>query len=623
MDGSEEKFISLINNSKGIEKIRALLRYANFKRQSDWQISLEVAKEAYEMSLQLKDDEGEVEALICMAYAHYYHSDFPEAEQLADKLHDKGTDLENHSILCHCYTIKGRIAYTSSEPSQALEFYLKALEHSLKDPKPLNLMTCYNNLGTGYQEVRNFKEALTYFQLAMDEAEKMNYPGKEIFHMNLGCIQYAQKDYKAALASFIRVSRYFEENNQLTYLSDSYLNIGSTYYILDNITLGNEFLEKSCKLKEKLKDFKGLSNAYQVVGDTFLNMGEKEKAFEYYQRALEIANEHNILNERIKSYQSLGKYWEEQENYQKLSEIRNILLELTEENYKKIHDDRISDMETKYKTEIYKLQTRELNEKNKAMQEQIEKLKAVHDQLKAKVEDSVRRINEQGNLLTSQSRMALMGEMVSMIAHQWRQPLNVISVLVQSFEDAWEFDEMNADYIEKQVKLVMDQIFYMSETINDFRNFFKSESQGEFDLKHVLEKALGLLDYMLKQTNISRTTDLAEDCLISGNPNEIIQVVMNIINNARDAMLEDKIESPMIKISLNKTSDNIEMSIFNKGNQIPEHVRIKLFEPYFSTKGEKGTGIGLYICKMIIENKYHGTIEALNRDDGVEFVIRL
>ncbi|MCF7912964.1 MAG: HAMP domain-containing histidine kinase [Candidatus Cloacimonetes bacterium] len=280
-------------------------------------------------------------------------------------------------------------------------------------------------------------------------------------------------------------------------------------------------------------------------------------------------------------------------------------------------------MEAKYKTEICKLQTRELNEKNKAMQNQIEKLKAVHDQLKNEVEDSVQRINEQGDLLTSQSRMALMGEMVSIIAHQWRQPLNVISVLVQSFEDAWEFEEMTAEYLEKQIKLVMDQIFYMSETITDFRNFFKSDSITDVDLKEVLEKALGLLDYMLKQSAITITTDLAEACLASGNPNEIIQMVMNIVNNARDAMLEDKIEAPVIKISLSKTPENIAMSIFNKGNQIPEHFRAKLFEPYFSTKGKKGTGIGLYICKMIIENKYHGTIKAVNQDDGVQFIIKI
>jgi signal transduction histidine kinase len=198
-----------------------------------------------------------------------------------------------------------------------------------------------------------------------------------------------------------------------------------------------------------------------------------------------------------------------------------------------------------------------------AMQQQIEKLKVVHDQLKQEVEDSVRRINEQGDLLTSQSRMALMGEMVSLIAHQWRQPLNIISVLVQSFEEAWEFEEMTAEYLEEQIKLVMDQIFYMSETITDFRNFFKSDSIKDFDLKEVLQKAMGLLDYMLKQSEIVVLTELAEDCLISGNPNEIIQVVMNIVNNARDAMLSDQIDTPALKMSLAKLDNVYEIKIYN------------------------------------------------------------
>jgi signal transduction histidine kinase len=620
---TEAEILEQIETSEGTAKLNAMLHYSNFVRQSEWQKSLEYARQTKKLAKIMNEPDYVIEALICEAYAFYYHSDFEKTKHLADEIYTAGVEIQAHNLIGTSFDIKARIAIAESHPTEALENYLSALEHCLKDPKPINLITCYNNLGSCYQNSTNYKEALIYFQLALDEAEKINFVGKEIIQLNIGCIQYAEEDFPAARESFSKAAEYLDSHNMKSFLADAYLNIGLCCQLPADSAEQSEYFAKSLQIKEEMKDFNGMSRTMSIIGDNLLDHDEPEKAYTYFQKSLKIAETHNLEKENMMIFVSLEKYWLKQKNYLELSEIRKKLLELTTQMNQKYQDKRLSEMEAKYKTEIYKLQTRELNAKNNAMQEQIDKLKIVHDQLKQEVEDSVQRINEQGDLLTSQSRMALMGEMVSLIAHQWRQPLNVIGVLVQSFQDAWEFDEMNSEYIEKQVKTVMDQIFYMSETITDFRNFFKSDSITDFDLKEVLEKALGLLDYMLKQSEITRTIDLAENCHISGNPNEIIQVVMNIVNNARDAMLSDNIDSPMIKITLKKLKDTLEIIIFNKGKQIPESILAKLFEPYFSTKGRDGTGIGLYICKMIIEHKYNGTIDAVNREDGVEFIIRL
>jgi signal transduction histidine kinase len=230
-------------------------------------------------------------------------------------------------------------------------------------------------------------------------------------------------------------------------------------------------------------------------------------------------------------------------------------------------------------------------------------------------------LSEQETLLTSQSRNALMGEMISLIAHQWRQPLNIISVLAQSFDEAWEFDEMTPEYTEKQVKLITDQVLYMSDTIEDFRNFFKSQQGQRFNLRDVINKALKLENYMLKQYNIELLVDLEDGIYLTGNPNEIMQVIINLINNARDAMVSADIKKRRISLTMKKVRDKCSISIFNNGTNIPDKIKEKIFEPYFTTRGSAGTGIGLYICQMILKNKYNGSIKAVNHPDGVEFVI--
>jgi signal transduction histidine kinase len=216
-----------------------------------------------------------------------------------------------------------------------------------------------------------------------------------------------------------------------------------------------------------------------------------------------------------------------------------------------------------------------------------------------------------------------MGEMISLIAHQWRQPLNVIGVMVQSFQDAWEFDELTGEFIDQQVDIVMNQIQYMSDTITDFRDFFKPEMAQIFDIREAINKAIHLLGYVFKKYEIKLEKHLEEGCLLNGVPNDLVQVFLNIINNAQQAMRTAEIEYPMVRISMKKAQDNVVIKLFNIGTKIEDDNIDKLFEPYFTSKGENGTGIGLYICRKIIENKYQGSITANNTDSGVEFIITL
>lgn len=617
----EKAILERIEGSRGFEKFKALIEYATYFRQSDLSKSIEYAHKAREFARACGNLDFEVEALISEAFANLYHNKYEESERAADEIFLIGSKMKNPKVMGITYLIKGRIAMNHCEVPKALEFYLKNLDYLLQKPDNQNLMICYNNIGTCYQETKDNAKALHYFQMAYEIAEKEGVNDRYIIKFNIACIHFSNGDAQDAYDSYFESKEYFESRNMQNNLADAYLNMGLCLIKLERTTEALELFQKSKQLKETLKDSRGIcKSSYQIA--SYLNKhGKYREAKQYLDHALDLALAEDFVTELIWIYREFEIHWAVQKKYKELSEVRSKIIELSDKLNERQHNEKILELETKYKTEIYKLKTEELDRTNQSLKEQIEKLRKVQQDLNAKLEETSQMLEKQENLLGSQSRSALMGEMVSLIAHQWRQPLNIISVLIQSFDEAWEYDEMTREYTKTQVKLIMDQILYMSETISDFRNFFKAQSSIRFDLSEVISKALSLEAYMLKQNNIELVKDLASGCELFGNPNEIIQVIMNLVNNAKDAMKSANIEKPMIFINATKCDTECKITIFNKGSQIPGNVMDKIFEPYFTTKGDAGTGIGLYICKMIIENKYNGRIEAVNSSEGVEFQI--
>jgi signal transduction histidine kinase len=171
--------------------------------------------------------------------------------------------------------------------------------------------------------------------------------------------------------------------------------------------------------------------------------------------------------------------------------------------------------------------------------------------------------------------------------------------------------------------MILSQINYMSDTINDFRNFFKTDYLSSFSVKTAIEKSINLVDHMLKRQNTRISIIGDNECNLSGNPNEISQVIVNIINNALEAMQRHDVDNQQIVIKLNCDEEFITMRIHNNGEAIKDELLDKIFEPYFTTRGRAGTGLGLHICRFIIENKYHGKMNVINKDDGVEFILKI
>ncbi|NQY94201.1 MAG: HAMP domain-containing histidine kinase, partial [Campylobacteraceae bacterium] len=235
-------------------------------------------------------------------------------------------------------------------------------------------------------------------------------------------------------------------------------------------------------------------------------------------------------------------------------------------------------------------------------------------------------LEEQQQMLTQQSKSAAMGEMISMIAHQWRQPLQTISILVQKLPLTRMLgDDISDELLEQVLEDVNIQIDYMSNTIEDFRDFFKpNKEKNEIDLNELVLKAVDFLSYMLNLDSIKVNIDKSEDRKISVHVNEIIQVLINIIKNARDVMIESELEDREINIRTYVTDSNVVIEIEDNAGGIPSAIIEKVFDPYFSTKHNKnGTGLGLYMSKTIIEQHSLGKLTVSNSQLGAVFKIEL
>jgi len=227
------------------------------------------------------------------------------------------------------------------------------------------------------------------------------------------------------------------------------------------------------------------------------------------------------------------------------------------------------------------------------------------------------------SLLLRQSRHAAMGEMIHMISHQWRQPLTAISAIILNLKMKISMKKFDINFFESKINEVNDYLQVTSRTVDVFKNFFNSDqSKRFFYLEELVQLSVSMIQVSLEDNNIEINIENKKLQKLYVHENELIQVIMNIINNARDALVERKVKNPRINISYDE--NELEQIIFIEDNAhgIEENIISQIFEPYFSTKGTlEGTGLGLYMSKMIIQRYCGGDILVNNTQEGCCFKI--
>ena len=229
-----------------------------------------------------------------------------------------------------------------------------------------------------------------------------------------------------------------------------------------------------------------------------------------------------------------------------------------------------------------------------------------------------KKLKDSNDRIVFQSRQAMLGELLPMIAHQWRQPINKIASILMRMRFEILKPEPNSETLDRYCQEIEDSIELMSNTIEDFRGFYRPKEEPEVvEVSTIVRKSIYFLHELLDKKNVSLKQNL-QTCYIKLHGNELMQVLINLIKNAYDA-IENNGE---ISISVKEKKNKIIIRVEDNGPGIPPEILDKIFEPHFSTK-ESSMGLGLYMSKLIVESHFGGTMEAYNTDRGAGFVITL
>ncbi len=543
----------------------------------------------------------------------------------------------NYIAFSHIKSKKG------DQINSALVYQNQALSiaEELNDKKEIS--DCQSNLGIIYSIKKEFEEALKYLDKAFKiKTEIDDSIGLAKINENFGDVFTGKKNLERAFDYYNR-AYYILNNNKNSYDKAAILlKIAVVNTKLNN--LGDAELTTKSALEIALE-----IQAHEIVMDIYKNGIEIYRQKKNIKELLIFYKNYISARDSVLKYKNRNNVYEIVIKYEKENEIkelnlsnekkfRNIMIiafllvlslviiifvilikrnKATKKNEAKVH-------------EIIRRNNKELSKKNEKLTKQKDKLKEQEDKLKdinfkltEKVKEEVEKSREKDHILAIKSRQAAMGEMIGNIAHQWRQPLNSIGLIIQDVEDAYEYKELNKEYLHNSVSEMMEIIKYMSQTIDDFRSFFKPDREKlKFNVKNNIGKSVSLLMATFKNNNIDLKIDINKGIFILGYPNEFSQVIINILNNAKDIILERKIENGKVIIKSFYDFKDTVISISDNAGGIKQKIIDKIFNPYFTTKHEsQGTGIGLHMSKSIIEKNMGGVLQAQNTKDGAEFRI--
>jgi DNA-binding response OmpR family regulator len=258
-------------------------------------------------------------------------------------------------------------------------------------------------------------------------------------------------------------------------------------------------------------------------------------------------------------------------------------------------------------------------QKDKLLQAKNSELNFVNNNLEKLVYNEVQKSREKDKIMFQQSRQAQMGEMIAMIAHQWRQPLNIIGTASTVINQRIKKNKLSIETSQELTSKISENIKYLSATINDFRDFFKPEKKMDVtDFNIIVKKSLTLVKSSFDADNIEIEIHKEKIIPFLSYENELVQVVLNLLKNAEDILIHKKIKKPKIVLTITQST----LTVSDNGGGIPERILQQIFDPYFSTKLEKeGTGLGLYMSKIIVEEHCNAKLHVENCEGGAVFSI--
>lgn len=253
------------------------------------------------------------------------------------------------------------------------------------------------------------------------------------------------------------------------------------------------------------------------------------------------------------------------------------------------------------------------------------KLRELNRSLEKKVKEKADELIQKERVISVQSKQAIMGEMISMIAHQWRQPLSTVTLQISNLQLRRLLgEEVDCDVVDKTLGEISDTIIYLSNTIDDFQTYFRPDKESHtIEAYELVQKAVNFILTRLQHSSIKVLVEKKDEIMITTYENELIQVLMILLNNAVDALEAIDREYPKINVCIEESGNKILIFIRDNAGGISDNDLPHIFEPYFSTKAKNGTGLGLYMSQVIVEKQFDGKISVETSSSGTTFIVEI
>jgi signal transduction histidine kinase len=619
-----------------ISFVRGFLKFGR----GDYEEAVEYYKDSYATALAHNHVTHRITSLFELANLYYYRGFYQMARakyketldlvKLTDNLEQKFKILHNLAV----------ISKLLEDYQSSLQYFDQAEALKLRNNKEEELGMLYNNRGSVHNDLGDHDFAYRDYLKARELLERFGSQSElALVYNNLGNYYIQEKDYSLAL-DFFNKSLDLKDPDTAQFQT-TLINIAKLHYNNNDIQRSQLFLTEAEEVCYKYGFLNQLMDIYNLNQEIYLDRKEFSRAILYLKR-------HQALADSILAIESHYYLQDLKDFYELQARDQNITILETEakQNQSKLLMNTfimfwviifiislialILYFFKRRKTRRLQIET--LERKNQLLREEriktdvvVNMLQRLKSQLENQIDKEVKHIRERDSMILIQSRNSAVGEMIGNIAHQWRQPLNAIGIMIQDFSEAYEFEEFNDKYIGEKISIIDNLIVFMEDTIDDFKKFF-SPDKTEIPLKasEIVQRAIEFVSCTFNARNIIYDIKLIEDFVTFGSENELFHALLNILNNAKDAFVEKKISNQSVIINIYTSQDFGCIDIIDNAGGIDSSLIDNIFEPYVTTKKQSnGTGIGLYIVKYIIEKHFSGSVSADNTSTGARFSIKL
>ena len=608
----------------------------DYWNQSNYRKAKENFQHFFAIALELGDKFAELQAYNLLGSAYWSLSDYTQSLDnyqklliLANKMNEGKPPVPRiNNEMIRATNNQGNLYISLGDYQKALEYSLRALKLIPNEYNRAAEAKILNNIGIIYNYLCNYKDSFEYHKKALNLRTEIN-DKRGIAHSlnNIGLVYENKHEFQKALEYYFKSKKMKNEIGDKNGTANTLSNIGTIYINLKQWDKALEYTKEALQLYEEEECKFGIASAQNQIGRILREKDEFDKARQYLNKSLRIASEIGSKTVLRTNYLELYLLEKKQQHLSQALDYCEKYNAVKEEIFNEENTRKTAELKLNFEIEKKEKEAEILRQKSCELSKANDELQLLKENLEIRVINGIEENRKKDAIMIAQSRLATMGQMISFIAHQWKQPLNAISITTQNIEDAWNYDDLNDEKLHLNAAQILDQVKFMDDTITDFRNFFKPEIKKiNFCAKDIIRKTLGFIEKSFINNNINIELELADNCLINGMPNELSQVILNILNNARDAFSEmkDKSVDKKVTIRLFSEKEKSVITFTDNAGGIPESNLTRIFDSYFSTKDdEQGTGLGLSMCKAIIEGRMLGSLSVKNVAAGAEFRIEL